>query len=139
LAGGTRIGSRGTGRRRTESGIWGRLACGAEQRPARVLWFGAGTADRAAAGPWDFNRTGSYLRWDDRGDDCRELLLCKAEIVAVYERNVELWAKLIRKNSPGIGESDRSGATGKYYARCCETARAARTGATTQWEMRCAK
>ena len=48
-----------------------------------------------------------------RCDRCGELLRYKSEIVAVYEKDGRLWAKLVREDSLGIGESGRPGATGK--------------------------
>ena len=53
-----------------------------------------------------------------RCDGCGQLLRYKSEIVAVYETDGALRAKLVREDSPGTGAADRLGATGKFHAGC---------------------
>jgi hypothetical protein len=40
-------------------------------------------------------------------DECGQLLQYRATVVAVYEADGELRAKLVREDSPGSGEADR--------------------------------
>lgn len=63
-----------------------------------------------------------------RCDGCGELLRYKSEIVAVYEADGALRAKLVREDSPGTGQADRLGATRKFHPGCYETARATDPG-----------
>ena len=54
------------------------------------------------------NRPGSYLRGDDRHEmrRLRRAAAVQVEIVAVYEEDGGLRGKLVREDSPGIGEAD---------------------------------
>lgn len=56
-------------------------------------------------------------------DECERLLEYRAEVVAVYDEDGALRAKLVTEDSPGSGEPDL-GATLKFQPGCYDAARA---------------